>query len=148
MATRRGGSATSFRGLAVLLTALALLHGALLAGTGSLFVMGAIISLAGVTIAPAEASIYALAGQAARDGTATEAFSWLFTAATTGGALGAAVAGMLIQQSGATAAFALAGAAGSVAALVAVAAARSRSQPESAAVTTTRAIECEVESAT
>jgi predicted MFS family arabinose efflux permease len=124
IATRRGGSATGFRGLAVLLTALALLHGGLLVGTGSLFAMGAIIILAGATIAPAEASVYALASQAASGGAATEAFSWLFTAATTGGAVGAAGAGMLIQQSGATAAFALAGAAGSVAALVAIAAFR------------------------
>jgi MFS family permease len=120
MATRRGGSATGFRGLSVLLAALALLHGGLLVGTGNLLALGVIITLAGATIAPVGASVYALAGQAAPGGTATEAFSWLFSAAATGAALGAALGGALIQHSGLPAAFALAGVAGSLAALVAV----------------------------
>ena len=148
IATRRGGSATSFRGLAVLLIALALLHGALLVATGSLFAMGAVIILAGATIAPAEASVYALAGQAAQGGTATEAFSWLFTAATTGLAVGAALAGILIQESGLPAAFALAGTAGSVAALVAIAAPRAMTTTgERLDAVQTTSYPCESESA-
>jgi MFS family permease len=129
IATRRGGGATSTRGLAALLAALALLHGGLLVGDTSLFTMGAIIALAGATIAPSAASVYWLAGKAARRGTETEAFSWLFTAAATGAAIGAALAGVLIERSGATAAFALAGAAGSLAALVAVLSASALNRP-------------------
>src|SRR6185312_1897 len=58
--TRLGARLDSARHLRVLMAALAISHGALLAGTGSLPVMGAIILLAGATIAPTGASLYAM----------------------------------------------------------------------------------------
>jgi dipeptide/tripeptide permease len=63
--------------------------------------------------------------RAATASTRTEAFSWLWTASSTGAALGAAVAGALAQTAGAPAAFAFAGAAGTIAVLIAAVGARS-----------------------
>jgi predicted MFS family arabinose efflux permease len=117
-ATRLGG-ARDARGLTWLLAALAAGHGALLLTTGSVLALGAVILLAGATIAPTVASIYAMVDQAAAPGTHTEAFSWLVTASSTGAALGAAVAGGLAQSAGAPAAFAFAGAAGGLALVIA-----------------------------
>lgn len=114
-ATRLGGGAGRSRGLILLLTALALAHGALAFATGSVLAIGAVILVAGATIAPTAASIYAMVDRFAPEGTHTEAFSWALTAALTGEALGAAVAGPLVQRAGAPAAFAFGGAAGAVA---------------------------------
>ncbi len=124
-ATRLGGGARGAGGLTLLLAALALGHGALIATTGSVLAIGAVIVLAGATIAPTEASIYAMVDRASTAGTRTEAFSWLWTASSTGAALGAAVAGALAQSAGAPAAFAFAGAAGTIAMLIAAIGARS-----------------------
>jgi predicted MFS family arabinose efflux permease len=118
-ATRLGGSARRGRGLTLLLAALALGHGALIVTTGSVLAIGVVIVLAGATIAPTEASIYAMVDRAAPAETPTEAFSWLLTASSTGAAAGAAVAGALAQSAGAPAAFAFAGAAGGLAVLIA-----------------------------
>ena len=104
----------------MLLTALAVAHGALLLSTGSVLAIGAVILLAGATIAPTAASVYAMVDRFAPAGTHTEAFSWVLTAGSTGAALGAAVAGALVQSAGAPAAFAFAGGAGAVAVLIAV----------------------------
>ena len=109
---------------------LAVTHGALLLGTESLPVMGVIIVLAGATIAPTGASLYALVDHAAPAGTQTEAFSWLAAAASTGAALGAAVAGGLAQRTGPAAAFAFAGAAGIAATAVALRYAHHLAAPE------------------
>jgi MFS family permease len=117
---RLGARSDSTWYLPGLLGALAVTHGALLAGTGSLPVMGAIIVLAGATIAPTGAAIYAMVDRCAPAGTQTEAFSWLFTSSSTGAAGGAAIAGILAQSAGAGAVFAFAGVAGGVAALVAI----------------------------
>jgi predicted MFS family arabinose efflux permease len=81
--------------------------------------MGAIILLAGATIAPTGSVIYALVDRFAPAGTRTEAFSWLSTSSSTGAAAGAAVAGALVQAIAPEAAFAFAGLAGGVAAAVA-----------------------------
>jgi predicted MFS family arabinose efflux permease len=116
--TRRGGGARSVKGLAVLVVALASLHGALIAGADSLAVLALLITLAGATIAPTATSIYALTDRAAPRGTATEAFSWLVTASTSGAAVGAAVAGALVQSAGPCAAFAFGAAAGAGAVLI------------------------------
>jgi MFS family permease len=121
IATRRGGSARTVEGLVALLAALAVLHGALLAGVDNLIVIGVIITLAGATIAPAGASIYALVDRTAPRGTATEAYSWLFTAGKTGAAAGMALAGLLVQTTGGAGAFALAGVAGAAGVLAALA---------------------------
>lgn len=111
-ATRLGGSARSPRGLALLLTALAVGHGALILTTGSVVALGVVITLAGATIAPTVASIYAMVEAAAPAGTQTEAFSWLVTAELVGASLGSAAAGALAQGAGPVAVFGLAGAAG------------------------------------
>ncbi len=73
--------------------------------------------LAGATIAPTEATIYAMVDHATPPATMTEAFAWLATAMALGGALGAASAGVLVDRAGPTAGFALAGGAGALAAL-------------------------------
>jgi hypothetical protein len=83
-------------------------------------VLGAVIVLAGATIAPTVASIYAMVDRAAPAGTHTEAFSWLVTASSSGAAAGAAVAGALAQAAGAPAAFAFAFAAGGFAVLIGI----------------------------
>lgn len=120
VAIRLGGGARRPGGLIALLTALAIAHGALMLATGSVLALSVVILLAGATIAPTAASIYAMVDRFAPAGTATEAFSWGLTAASTGEALGAAVGGALVQGAGATAAFAFVGAAGAVTVLVAV----------------------------
>jgi len=119
-ATRLGGGAKRAGGLAGLLAALAVAHGALLLSTGSVLALGGVILLAGATIAPTAASIYAMVDRAAPAGSRTEAFSWVETASSSGAALGAAVAGAIVQAAGARAAFAFAGLAGAVALTVAL----------------------------
>jgi predicted MFS family arabinose efflux permease len=119
VATRVGGGARRSSGLIMLIAALAAAHGALIFATGNVLALGAVILLAGATIAPTAASIYAMVDRFAPAGTVTEAFSWALTAAYTGEALGAAGGGGLVQGSGATAAFAFVGAAGAVTVLVA-----------------------------
>ena len=123
-ATRLGGGARRASGLTVLLAGLAAGHGALAFTTGSVIAIGAVILLAGTTIAPTEASISAMVDRAAPAGTQTEAFSWLFTASLTGAALGAAVAGGLAQGAGAEAAFGFAGIAGTLTVVIAAFGAR------------------------
>ena len=120
VATRLPGGARNARRLLVLLTALAITHGALMFCTGSLMAAGAVILLAGATIAPTAAIVYAMVDSTAPAGTGTEAFSWVAAAGATGAALGAAVAGILVQDIGPAAAFALVGAAGAVTATVAL----------------------------
>ena len=125
VATRLGGSARRAGGLTVLLAALAVGHGALLFATGSVAALGAVLVLAGATIAPTVASIYAMVDRAAPTGTHTEAFSWLVTASSAGAAAGAAAAGALAQVAGAQAAFGLVFAAGGLAVLIAICSSRS-----------------------
>ena len=120
VATRTGGGAKSIPGLVALIVALAVTHGALVLGTGSLPVLGVIILLAGMTIAPTATTVYALVDRSAPAGTQTEAFSWLDAAAATGAALGAAVAGVIAQSTGPGPVFAFAGATGVVAAVAAL----------------------------
>jgi MFS family permease len=118
-ATRLGGSPRRSGGVILLLGGLALAHGALVFATGNVLAIGAVILLAGATIAPTASSIYAMVDRFAPAGTHTEAFSWVLTAGSSGAALGAAVAGALVQSGGAPAAFGCAGAAGAAAVLIA-----------------------------
>ena len=113
--TRLGGSARTGRGLTLLLAALAAAHGALILTTGSLAAMAVVITLAGATIAPTVSSVYAMVEGAAPAGTSTEAYSWLVTASLSGAALGAAIAGSLVQGHGPSGAFAAVGVAGGLA---------------------------------
>ena len=98
-----------------LLAALAAGHLALVAAAGSLAALGAVLFVAGAAIAPTYAAVYAMVDDAAPAGTVTEAFAWLATAIGIGAALGAAAAGALADHAGPSAAFALAGAAGTIA---------------------------------
>ena len=93
-------------------------HFALVPAAGSVLAMAPVLLVSGAAIAPAYASIYAMVERAAPDGTVTEAFSWLATAAAIGASLGAAAAGALADSAGAEASFLLAAGAGVVATLV------------------------------
>jgi MFS family permease len=118
VASRLGGGARGPRGLALALVAVTGGHLALTAVTGSLPLTAAVLLVAGVTIAPTYASIYAMVDEAAPAGTLTEAFAWLATATAIGNALGAAAAGVLADSAGPVAVFAFAGGAGGVAVLL------------------------------
>jgi predicted MFS family arabinose efflux permease len=118
--TRGGGGARTAAGLALVLTALAAGHLALIPASGGILSLAAVLLLAGAAIAPAEASVNAMVDDAALPGTTTEAFAWLASAIAVGSALGAAASGTLIDHAGPTAAFALAGGAGALAVLVTV----------------------------
>jgi hypothetical protein len=119
VATRLGGSARTPRGLTRLLAALAVAHGAVIIGTGSVAAMAVFITLAGATIAPTTSSIYAMVDAAAPAGTQTEAFSWLVTAELIGASAGSAAAGAVAQTAGPRLAFVLVAAAGGSALLAA-----------------------------
>src|SRR3954471_18482883 len=128
-AARMGGGARTGAGLALVLAALAAGHLALAAAAGSAVALAAVLVLAGATIAPTYATIYAMVDHAAPAGTVTEAFAWLSTAVAVGASIGAASAGAVADAAGPAAAFAVAGAAGTVAALVAALRARPLNAP-------------------
>jgi MFS family permease len=108
----------------MLLVALAAGHLALAAVAGSVLALAAVLVVAGATIAPTYASVYAMVERIAPAGTVTEAFAWLSTAVAVGAALGAALAGSVADSSGPAATFLVAGVAG--AAAVAIGALRMR----------------------
>ncbi|MGN6168796.1 MAG: MFS transporter [Solirubrobacteraceae bacterium] len=118
---RLGSRGLSAGGLALLLVALTIGHLALIPAAAAMAVLGAVLFIAGGAIAPTEATVNAMVGDVAPPGTITEAFAWLAAAMAVGGAGGAALAGIVVDTAGATAAFALAGAAGALATLIAVA---------------------------
>jgi predicted MFS family arabinose efflux permease len=118
LAARAGGGAQSAGGLTLVLAGLAAGHFALVPATGSVLGMAVVLLVAGVAIAPAYASVYAMAERAAPDGTVTEAFAWLATATAIGASLGAAVSGALADSAGPEASFMLAAGAGVVGTLV------------------------------
>jgi MFS family permease len=118
LTARLGGGVRGATGLSLVLAALAAGHLALIGATGSLVALGAVLLVAGTALAPAFASVYAMVDRAAPVGAVTEAFAWLATAMAIGGAIGAAVGGAVADHAGSTAAFALAGGAGVVAALM------------------------------
>src|SRR5207248_5052010 len=86
VAARLGGGATSSRGLAVSLAALALGHVAVGAALGNSFALAALLFVAGAAIAPTYASVYSMVEDLAPSGTVTEAFAWLATAVSVGAA--------------------------------------------------------------
>ena len=120
LAARLGGGAPSAPGLVLVLAALAAGHLFLVAAAGSLFALGAVLFVAGMAIAPAYATVYAMVEHAAPAGTVTEAFAWLATAVAIGAALGAASGGTVVDSAGPAAAFAVAGGAGALALLAAL----------------------------
>jgi MFS family permease len=120
VAVRLGGGVQGAGALALVLGALTVGHLALATATGSMFVLAAVLLVAGASIAPTYAIVYAMVDRAAPEGTATEAFAWLNTAVAIGAAAGSAAAGVLADSTGPAAAFAVAGAAGLVALLIAM----------------------------
>lgn len=114
VAAARLGGARGARDLALLLLALAGTHAALGLGGGSPFLLGALLAVAGVGIAPVLGTTSALTGDLAVPGTATEAFAWSTTALAVGVAIGAAVTGAIVDAGGVGPAFVAAGAAGLV----------------------------------
>jgi predicted MFS family arabinose efflux permease len=129
VAARMGGGARTGAGLALVLAALAAGHLLLAAAAGSAMALAAVLALAGATIAPTYASVYAMVDRTAPAGTVTEAFAWLSTAVAVGASIGAACAGALADAAGPAPTFALAGAAGAAAALLAALRARPLSGP-------------------
>jgi predicted MFS family arabinose efflux permease len=98
LAARLGGGARTAAGLALVLGALTAGHLALIPAAGSVVALGGVLLLAGAAIAPTEASIYAMVDHATPAATVTEAFAWLATAMAVGGAVGAAIAGLLVDR--------------------------------------------------
>jgi MFS family permease len=95
--------------LAAVAVALLLAHAAPALGVGNAVALAALMLLAGATIAPTYTVVYARAGDAAPEGTATEAFAWLATAVAVGAAAGAAIAGGVIDHAGPGAGFLVGG---------------------------------------
>jgi hypothetical protein len=120
----RLGGARNAAALALLLFALTVGNLALIPAAGAVAVLGALLFIAGDAIAPTEATANAMVGDAAPAGTSTEAFAWLAGAIDVGGAGGAAVAGVAVDTAGATAGFALAASAGTLATQLAIARSR------------------------
>jgi predicted MFS family arabinose efflux permease len=117
LAVRLGGGAHTAGGLALILAALTAGHLLLVPAAGSLVALGAVLLVAGATIAPTCATVYAMVDRAAPAGTVTEAFAWLTTAVSVGTAVGASAAGSVVEHAGPAAAFALAAGAGTLAVL-------------------------------
>ena len=116
----RLGGARNAIALVLLLSALTVGHLALIPAAGTIAALGAVLFVAGSAIAPTEATANAMVEDAAPAGTITQAFAWLAAAMDVGGAGGAAVAGLVVDGAGASAAFALAAAAGALATLIAI----------------------------
>jgi MFS family permease len=109
---RLGARHHSGRDLVLLLGTLAIGHGGLALAAGSAYTLGLLLFIAGAAIAPTYSTVYAIVNHVAPADTLTEAFAWLETAVAVGGAIGAAMAGALVQTAGAPLVFALAGATG------------------------------------
>jgi predicted MFS family arabinose efflux permease len=120
LASRSGaGARSSATNLTWWLSALTVGHLALIPCAGNIGALAVMLPLAGATIAPAEAAVYAAVEASAALDEITEAFSWLVSAIEIGAALGAAGAGVLVDRLGSLAAFGLGGAGCACAALIA-----------------------------
>ena len=106
------------RRVIVLLAALAAGTAPLMLASGVLS-LGALIFVAGISIAPALAAVQSLAGQLAKVGTVTEAYTWLGTGMGSGIAIGAAAGGAVVEGAGTWEAFLLSASAVALAALLA-----------------------------
>jgi hypothetical protein len=89
VAVRRGAPREPIRRLVALFAALAATDALLLAATDEV-ALEALLVVAGPAVAPAFAVVYTLAGDVARGGTVTEAFTWLGTGIGLGLAAGSA----------------------------------------------------------
>ena len=118
VAGRLSAAEDQARRVIVLLAALAAGTAPLMLASGVLS-LGALIFIAGISIAPALAAVQSLAGQLARVGTVTEAYTWLGTGMGAGIALGAAAGGAVVEGAGTWEAFLLSATAVALAALLA-----------------------------
>jgi len=109
--TRLGRTPRGTRGLVAVLGVLAAGHLLLAAVADSPIGLAALLVVAGAAISPTYATVNALVEQVAPAGATTEAFTWIATAIGAGGAIGAAVAGIVAEHQGAALAFLFAGAA-------------------------------------
>jgi hypothetical protein len=105
----------------LVLLALLVVAGAIMAAAGSPVAMGAVVVLVGAVLAPLESSAYLLAAELAPAGTLTESGTWLNTAINVTGAAGLAVAGALVDRAGVPATLAVACACTAAGLLVALA---------------------------
>jgi MFS family permease len=92
---------------------------------GSLPAFAALVVVAGLGLAPSTAVCYSLVGELAPGGALTEAYAWQIVAYVSGGAVGAWLAGVVVEEAGVTAALACAPAAAALGLLVAVVGRRS-----------------------
>jgi MFS family permease len=88
---------------------------------GSMPVFAVLVTLAGVGLAPSTAAAYSLVGDLAPAGAVTEAYSWQIVGYVAGSAVGAWLAGLLVERSGVVAALASAPVAAALGLLLALA---------------------------
>jgi hypothetical protein len=94
---------------------------------GSLTVFAVLVSVAGLGLAPSTAAAYSLIGELAPEGAITESYAWQVVGYVFGGACGAWLAGILVDELGVVAALGLAPVAAAAALLVALAGRKSLS---------------------
>ena len=95
------------------------LTSATLAGAQHVLVLGVLLTALGLFLAPALVTGYLLADELSPAGARTEASSWINTASNAGAAIGAAMAGVLVDHVSTTAAFAAGAAAACLCVLLA-----------------------------
>jgi MFS family permease len=88
---------------------------------GSMPVFAVVVTLAGLGLAPSTAAAYSLVGDLAPAGAVTEAYSWQIVGYVAGSAVGAWLAGLLVEHSGVVAALACAPMAAALGLLLALA---------------------------
>jgi MFS family permease len=88
---------------------------------GSMPVFAVLVTLAGVGLAPSTAAAYSLVGDLAPAGAVTEAYSWQIVGYVAGSAVGAWLAGLLVEHSSVAAALACAPVAAALGLLLALA---------------------------
>jgi predicted MFS family arabinose efflux permease len=86
--------------------------------TGSIWLLIPLVVLTGVTVSPSLISSFTLAELIVPRAAVTEAFTWIGTALALGVAVGASVAGKVVDVAGANASFLVATAASAIAAVV------------------------------
>lgn len=101
-------------------------------------VMTLLTVIAGLFLAPAIACAFVLVDRHAPRGTVTEAFSWLVTTFTVGGALGTGLTGPVVEAGGTLWGFAVPGLAGGVSLVVLIATGRVMAVPAGGAVVAAR----------
>jgi MFS family permease len=114
-----------FIGLEVLFT-LGLLPLLIAESIGSMIVL---MAIAGLALAPSAAAGYLVVDHVAPPGTVTEATTWVMTANVAGGALGAAIGGIVVQELSVRAALVVACAGPALGTAIAIARRRSLAEP-------------------